>query len=260
MCEAPSEPRQNLYLDRVVDWQPEPCGEARSDATDPGLIDAEGMPLRNDRAFGPPHGTGCGHSGADLLVLGVGGSATFAFAPGRYIYDGPGPDFITFEGRFAWSCQCDQMVNELAHVLVSEDGSHFYYNAAERYDGNPTPGQDHTGYVHDHVGGLHGKSPTWGNPDHPVQAQTVVDGAWVDLPGVWVCPDIDPADPHLGGDRFDLSTFRSVTDDAPWPPTGRMRYVRIVDDPGILDGQDYAVAWATGAHVQAALGIHVASE
>ena len=39
-----------------------------------------------------------------------------------------------------------------------------------------------------------------------------------------------------------------------------MRYLRIIDDDEILDGQDYLRAWGTGAHLQAALGIHVAAD
>ncbi len=250
----------NLWLAEVVSFDPQPAGERRTSQSDPGIFGDDHVPVQNDRAFGPPDGTGCGAGSYDVLAVGINGSVTLAFAPGYHIYDGPGADFITFEGRFAWSCYADQMVNELAHVQVSADASRWYENADEAYDVNPDPDQDNPGYVHAHVRGLHGKSPTWANPEEILPAQELVDGRWEDLPGVWVCPAIDPRDPYLGGDRFDLATFRALDDGSRWPPDGRMRYLRLIDDDTILDGQDYAKAWSTGAHVQAALGIHVAPD
>ncbi len=258
-CVDPGRPA-NVYLVEVVSFDPQVAGGARTAASDPGIIDDDHWPVQNDRAFGPPLGTGCGQGAYDVMAVGVNGSATFRFAGGWAIYDGPGDDFITFEGRFAWSCYVDQMVNELAHVQVSVDGSAWYYNSAEVYDVNPDPTLDNDGYVWANVSGLHGNNPTWANPDQDMQGQEVVDGRWVDVEGQRVCRDIDPADPYLGGDRFDLATFRSLADDTPWPADGRMRFLRILDDDSILDGQDYAKAWSTGAHMQAALGIHVVAD
>jgi hypothetical protein len=36
-----------------------------------------------------------------------------------------------------------------------------------------------------------------------------------------------------------------------------MRYLRIVDDDGILDGQDYFKEWCLGTHLHAAMGVNV---
>jgi hypothetical protein len=223
---------------------------------EPGIVDENHQPMLNDFAFGPPDGTGCREGAFDVLVTGINGSVTFRFEPGYHIYDGPGADFITFQGRFAYGCVADGMVNELAHVEVSQDGVHFYYCADEAYDVNPDPSQSNDGYVYASVRNLHGNDPTWANPDHQMQAQHLVDGAWVELPGVAIPPDFTPHHPHLGGNRFDLSTYRSLQDDSPWPAAGQMRYLRIIDDDRILDGQDYDKRWSTGAQVQAALGIH----
>jgi len=249
-------PRDNLYLAEVVDWDPRPCGAARNGEYAPGIIDASGMPILNDLALGAPLGAGCGASGMDVLVTGINGSVTFRFAPGRHIHDGPGDDFVTFEGRFAWGCVCDSMVNELAHVQVSEDGETWYHNTAEAYDENSTPGEENDGYVYASVQGLHGNNPTWANPEREMPAQEVVAGKWVDLLGSVVPPDFGPETPHLGGDPFDLATFQTLDGD-PWPADGRLRFLRIVDDSTILDGQDSDPPWSTGAQVQAAMGLNV---
>lgn len=37
----------------------------------------------------------------------------------------------------------------------------------------------------------------------------------------------------------------------------KMSYLKIVDDPAILDGQDWNPDWMTGARLMAALGINV---
>jgi hypothetical protein len=93
-----------------------------------------------------------------------------------------------------------------------------------------------------------------------VQAQHIVDGFWVDIPETFVSKDFRPWDPYLGGNGFDLDAFRSKEDDSPWPEGGKMRYVRIIDDDTILDGQDWNKAWSLGAQMQSALGIHVKKE
>ena len=149
---------------------------------------------------------------------------------------------------------------ELAHVEVSEDLEHWYYNAAATWVENPRPEEDDDGYVHAAVSGLHGNNPTWANHTKAMQAQEIRDGAWVDIPDVFVPPDFGPGDPHLGGDLFDLADFRSLEDDDPWPLSGRMRYIRIVDDPRILDGQDYLKLWNLGSQMHAAMGINVREE
>jgi hypothetical protein len=190
----------------------------------------------------------------------VGGSAAWRFDDDYYIFDGPGPDFTTFENSFAWGGAADGLCCELAHVHTSEDLSVWYYNAEEQYDVNPSPDENDDGYAYFDVSGLHGNNPTWANHTQEMQAQEIVDGAWVDIPDVFVPPDFGPGDPHLGGNSFDLADFRSLDDDSPWPADGRMKYVRIVDDPEILDGQDYAKSWCLGAQMHAAMGINVAPE
>jgi hypothetical protein len=251
----------NVYLGEIVasEWNPGPAGAARAGAGD-GLIGEDLIPIINDRALGPPAGTGPYSMGSDCTAVGVGGSAAWRFEEGYYLFDGEGDDFITFQNSFAWGLLADGLCCELAHVLVSEDLVSWYLNSAEEYLVHPDPGQDNDDYVHAAVAGLHGNNPTWANHTKEMQAQELVDGKWQDIPGETIPPDFGPGTPHLGGDRFDLADFRSELDGSPWPADGRMRYLRIVDDPAILDGQDWNVDWCLGAQLHAAMGIHVMQE
>jgi hypothetical protein len=250
---------KNVYLDQVVYWNPGIMGTAWIGNSP--LCDDQGIPINNGLALGPPTGTGVGRREANCTAVGINGEAAFRFEEGYYIFNGPGDDFITFEGSFAWGLEIDGLCCELAHVEVSEDAVHWYYNSAEQYDLNPDPSKSNGDYVHDHVKNMHGNTPTFANHTKDMQAyeiQIIKDvKKWVKIKDVFISKDFKPTDPHLGGDRFDLSTFRSKQDDTPWPIDGKMRYVKIIDDDRVLDGQDYNKPWRLGAQIQAAMGIHV---
>ena len=256
----------NIYLESIVEWNPQPAGSSR--ASWPGMTDENRMPIRSDRGLGPPTGLGAYTSGGGSICVGVGGSAAWKFETGYYICDGQGDDFITFQNNFAWSGLADGLCNELGRVEVSEDAVTWYYNSAERYVENPSPDQNNDDYSYFEVSGLHGGNPTWANHLQDIQAQELrqvqmgeqLVWKWMDITGVMVSKDFKPTDPYLGGDGFDLADFRSKLDDAPWPALGRMKYLRIIDDNTILDGQDYSKAWQLGAHLNAALAIHVMQE
>ena len=249
----------NVYLGSVIDFDPQLAGIARNGTYEVGMIDSDHMPIFNDYALGAPTGTGSWSSSTayDGLILGIGGSAVFAFEEGYYIYDGEGDDFRTWGDRFCWGGEVNEHVSELAHVQVSEDGINWYYNSAEAYDINPDPSSGNGDYNYYNVSGLHGNTPNWANYTKDIQAQKDVDGVWTDIPGVVVPADFDAWTPYLGGDAFDLSTFLSLADDSLWPEDGQMRYIKLIDDDTILDGQSYAPVWKTGAIMQAAMGINV---
>ena len=151
------------------------------------------------------------------------------------------------------------MCCELGHVEVSEDLVTWYYNSAERYDMNASHSIDNGNYRYNHVKGLHGNNPTWANVNKDMNAQDIVDGKWTNN-GETISKDFKATDPYLGGNGFDLSTFLSKADNLPWPDDGKMRYLRIIDDDTILDGQDYAKGWCLGAHLHAAMAINVRQE
>lgn len=249
----------NVYLGSVVEFNPGYAGAARNGSFETGMIGSDGIPVLNDYALGAPTGTGSMTSSTayDGLMLGINGSAVFAFEEGYYIYDGDGNDFMTWGDRFCWGGRLDGHCSELAHVLVSADGTNWYYNSAETYDINPDPDSANSGYQYYNVSGLHGNTPNWANHLRDMQAQQDVDGVWTNIPGVVVPSDFTPNTPYLGGDGFDLATFLSVDGDSPWPEDGQMRYIMLVDDDSILDGQSYAPPWKTGAIMQAAMGINV---
>ena len=248
----------NVYLGEIVaeQWNPGLAGASRANAGD-GMIGPDLVPVLNDRALGPPEGTGPYSTGPDATAVGVGGSAVWRFEAGHYIFDGEGDDFITFQNSFAWGLEADGLCCELAHVLVSEDGQTWYENDAEEYLVHPSPGEDDDGYSFAAVSGVHGNNPTWANHTQAMQAQELVDGFWQDIEGEMVPADFGPDTPHIGGNRFDLADFSAEADDAPWPADGRMRYLKIVDDPQILDGQDWNADWCLGSQMHAAMGIHV---
>jgi hypothetical protein len=251
----------NVYLGEIIEeeWSPGLAGAMRANAGD-GMIGPDLVPVINDRALGPPEGTGPYSTGPEATAVGVGGSAAWRFEAGYHVFDGAGDDFVTFQNSFAWGLEADGLCCELAHVLVSEDLETWYVNSAEEYAVHPDPGQDNDDYAHAAVSGVHGNEPTWANHTKEVQAQELVDGKWQDLPGVFVPPDFGPDTPRIGGTRFDLAEFRSEIDGTPWPAAGRMRYIKIVDDPAILDGQDWNADWCLGSQMHAAMGIHVHPE
>ncbi|MBN2041943.1 MAG: hypothetical protein JW864_18050 [Spirochaetes bacterium] len=246
---------RNIYLDAIVEWNPGVVGAARAGWW--GWVDDDFIPTRNDYAYGGPTGTGSGTSGGASTCVGINGSAAWHFEEGFYIYNGDGDDFTTFQDNFAWGCTTDGLCNELGHVEISEDMTTWYYNSAEEYDINPDPTQDNGYYCYANVIGLHGNNPTWANINQDMQAQEIVNGKWVNIDEVFISKDFKATDPNLGGNSFDLSTFRSKTDDSAWPDNGKMRYLRIVDDDTILDGQDYSKGWCLGTHLNSAMGINV---
>ena len=252
---------RNIYLDAVEEWNPQQAGSARANWGGGEIIDENLMPVQNNHALGAPTGNGSGSSGPYRTAVGINGWATWAFEEGYYIYNGEGDDFITFQDNFAWGGEVDGLCNELGHVWVSEDLETWYYNGAESYIENPNPDQNNDDYSYFDVQGLHGNNPTWANYTKDMQAQEIqeVDGVykWVNIDGVMVSKDFEPTGPYLGGIGFDLSTFLSVDDDIAWPDDAQMRYLRIIDDSTILDGQDYAKAWCLGSHLNAALGVNV---
>lgn len=249
----------NVYLGDVVEFNPEAAGAARTGTFEVGMIGPDHMPILNEYALGAPTGTGSWTSSTenDGLILGINGSAVFAFEEDYYIYNGEGDDFRTWGDRFCWSGQVSGHCNELAHVQVSADGINWYYNSAETYDINPDPSSGNSAYNYYNVSGLHGNTPNWANHTKDMQAQEDVDGRWTDIEGVVVPSDFNAWTPYLGGDAFDLSTFLALSDNSPWPEDGRMRYIKLIDDDTILDGQSYSPAWKTGAIMQAAMGINV---
>ena len=253
---------RNVYLDAVVEWHPEAAGSARRNFW--GWTDEHLMPIQNDYALGAPTGTGSWTSGGPSTVVGINGWATWRFEEGFYIYNGEGDDFRTFQDNFAWGGTADGLCNELGHVQVSADLEHWYYNSAEMYIENPNPGQSNDDYSYIAVSGLHGANPTWANYKQDMKAQELqeVNGVlkWVNVEGEIVSKDFSPTDPYLGGDGFDLSTFLSVDDDTPWQDDMQMRYLRIIDDDTILDGQDWSKPWCLGTHLNAAMGINVMQE
>lgn len=248
----------NVYLDRVVSWSPGTVGSARVGWAD--MVDSDGVPIDNGAALGGPTGRGWAASGGGNQTVGVNGSAVFAFEEGWAVVDEEGDDFVTFQANFSWTPTADDLTNELAHVAVSPDGERWYGPAGAAWDPNPAPGEANDGFVHAHVALLHGSNPTWANVTEPIQAEQLEDGRWVPVDGVVIPPNFSASDPWLGGTRFDLSGFVALDDGSPWPADGRARYLRITDDSAILDGQDYAPEWSLGAHINAAMGIHVVEE
>ena len=149
----------NIYLEEIVEWNPGPVGSARQNY----ILAEDGVPIQNNLALGAPTGNGAGSRVYNSTAVGIDGSAAWRFETGYYIYNGPGDDFITFEGSFSWGGAVDGLCNELAHVEVSADGVNWYYNSAESYDINPNPDQNNGNYQYFNVSGMHGNNPTWAN-------------------------------------------------------------------------------------------------
>ncbi len=270
-CEAntpaydPALDPNNVYLDLCVaaDWNPGQVGENRKGWGSGTVADASGVPVQNNEALGPPEGTGSYSSSDKYTCIGINGSAVWRFNEDYYIFDGPGNDFVTFTSTFAWSGACDGLCCELAHVEVSEDGSVWYEHSGEDYVENPDPSADNPDYRYFSVENLHGNNPTWANHTLNKQAQEIrdVDGEfrWVDIDCTCVSRYFAPGDPYLGGVEFDLDDFTRKPDGETWPAGGKMRYIKLIDDDTILDGQDYLKSWCLGANLMSAMGINVAA-
>lgn len=252
----------NLYLTELVaeQWAPGKVGAARYGYMSGTVADAAGNPVPNDGALGGPNGLGSSAAGEPFTCVGVDGSAVWKFEEGRYALDGEGDDFVTFASVFAWGRAADGLCSELGRIEASEDGEVWYYNSAATFASHPAPGTNDGGFAYLAVSGLHGNEPTWANVDEDIQAEELatVDGIlqWIDVPGATVPRDFGAEDRYLGGTRFDLAAFRRRGDDAPWPAGGRMRYLKLIDDSSILDGQDYDVSWCLGANLMGAMGIN----
>ncbi len=261
----------NVYLTENVIFNPGKVGSARA-ASSSAYYDAEGYPIAGTEngACGPPEGLTAVYSNpdADMTVLGSGGEAVWRFDPAWVIIDGPGDDFITFSNHNVLNGVPDSSWNELGHIYVSADGVSWYRNSNEAYIENTTPGVSTGGYDWDAVTGLHGNNHTWANFRKDVEAEeldpstgiyeTVVDssGNTVYISKYFDAQDSDLS-PYLGGDRFDLADFVSMDSGDAWPAGGKMSYLKLVDDPSVLDGQDYSPEWMTGARLMSAMGINV---
>jgi hypothetical protein len=248
----------NVYLDLCVEWAPGTTGTSRFGKD--GYVDENGVPIQNNLALGPPEGAGAWSSGPKYTCVGVNGSAAWRFDEDYYVVNGPGNDFVTFCSTFAWGMRCDGLCCELARVEVSKDMDEWYYNNNESYDINPNPTEDNDDYAYFNVTGLHGNNPTWANHTTELQACEIKqDGGqykWVPIYCVCLSRYFEPDDPYLGGVEFDLSDFRSKDDDTPWPSDGEMKYLRIIDDNTILDGQDYFKDWCLGANMMSAMALN----
>lgn len=247
----------NVYLTSFVEWVPGVVGKNRRGK----YTDEDGRPLESftAMALGPPEGSGSHTSGTgSTCPVGINGWGVWKFDESFVIVNGTGPDFTTFTKTFAWGSKADGLCCELAHVEVSEDGENWYVCTKEEYDENSDPGSANDDYVYAHVRNIHGNAPTWANFRKGIQAEVLKNGVWEKLPGMVVEKYFRAGDPYLGGVSFDLSDFSGK--EAPhllWPEEGRMRYLKIVDDAQILDGQDYAPDWCLGANLMAAMGLNI---
>lgn len=256
----------NVYLTENIEFNPGKVGVARRGGTLP-YYDAEGYPVDSTKngACGPPEGSEAilSSSTADMTVLGSGGSAVWRFDPDWVIVNGVGDDFVTFSNHNVLNGNPDSSWNELAHVYVSEDNINWYKSSKESFTKNTTPGTSNTGYDWSAVEDVHGNTHTWANFRKNVEAEafnssgvyeTVTDSTGS---AVYVSMYFEPDDPYLGGDRFDLADFVHTESGTAWPSGGKMKYLKLVDDPTVLDGQDYNPDWMTGARLMSAMGINV---
>jgi hypothetical protein len=248
----------NVYLTNFVEWEPGIVGTSRQGGD---YTDSEGRPLDEYtlNALGPPEGSGSGSSGDGLTCpLGINGWGVWEFDSQYVIVNGEGDDFITFTKTFAWGSTADGLCSELAHVEVSEDGETWYAPNNEAYDSNSSPSENNSDYLYDSVNNLHGNAPTWANFRTDMQAESLetLDGVkqWVEVPGVTVSRYFTATDDYLGGIAFDLEDFYNGEDQ--WPSSGKMKYLKIIDDDTILDGQDYDKSWCLGANLMSAMGIN----
>lgn len=261
----------NVYLTELISFEPGLAGSSR--LSDSEYYDDQGYPLENLGALGPPEGNypvSQSSSDADMTILGAGGSAVWRFDPDYRIIDEEGDDFITFSNHNVFGGDPDNSWNELARVYISADGVEWYENSACTYTVHPSPGSASNAYDWDAVQGLHGNTHGWANFRTEVQAESFdsASHAYIDLyddqgDSIWISRYFSAESEHLGGDHFDLADFvhtgegdASMIGDS-WPADGSMSYLKIVDDPAILDGQDWNPDWSTGARVMAAMGLNV---
>jgi hypothetical protein len=248
----------NVYLTNFIEWSPGIVGTSRQGGE---YTDSEGHPLVEYTldALGPPEGSGSGTSGeGKTCPLGVNGWGVWGFDPRFVIINGDGDDFITFAKTFAWGSKADGLCSELAHVEVSEDGVKWYSHNNEEFVENPTPDSSNGNYSYASVKNLHGNEPSWANFRTDIQAESLENlsgvDQWVPMTGVTVSRYFTASDVNLGGIGFNLDDF--YHDGDPWPSDGKMKYLKIIDDDTILDGQDYDKTWCLGANLMSALGIN----
>ncbi|OQY30769.1 MAG: hypothetical protein B6241_15335, partial [Spirochaetaceae bacterium 4572_59] len=264
LSEDPSYPK-NVYLSAYVstEWKPGKVGTARMGTK---YTDENGYPLEANtvNAFGPPEGGGARSGGEGLTCpIGINGEAVWQFNPDYVIIDGQGDDFITFTKTWAWGGAADGLCCELARVEVSQDGEIWYelISSEITYDEDPDPTQSNNNYIYRNVSGLHGNAPSWANFRKDMQAEELIDNAgieyWEDKEGFTISRYFEADEDYLGGTRFDLGDFHKKDHpEDPWPVDGKMKYLKIIDDNTILDGQNYARDWALGANLMAAMGIN----
>lgn len=261
----------NIYLTENIEFHPGRVGNARKDSS-PEHYDADGYPLEATKngACGPPEGTLAVYSSAgDMTVLGSGGWAVWKFDSAWVIVDGEGDDFITFSNHNILYGDPNGSWNELAHVYASEDGINWYVSANESFAVHPSPGNASAGYFWNAVNDLHGNNHSWANFRKDVEAETLDSSTGTYEPvmktdgsKVYVSKYFEPDDLYLGGDRFDLADFihaepSGAQNGNSWPLGGKMCYLKLADDPAILDGQDWNPEWMTGARIMSAMGINV---
>ena len=262
----------NVYLTENISFNPGPAGSARASSLSE-YYDSSGYPLdwTKNGACGPPEGTVAvmSNTTADMTVLGSGGEAVWRFDPAWVIINGAGDDFVTFSNHNLLGGLPDGSWNELAHVYASEDGINWYISSNETYTANTTPGTPNDSYDWSAVEDLHGNNHCWANFRKDVEAEYLdaSSGTYetaTDSTGavIYVSKYFEADDDYLGGDRFDLANFvhaepSGVLNGTAWPADGKMRYLKLVDAPEVLDGQDWNPDWMTGARLMSAMGINV---
>ncbi len=253
----------NVYLTELIEFNPGEVGSARTGYSN--LCDTDGYPYENNNALGPPEGSypsTFSNPDASITILGSEGWAVWLFNPEYVIINGKGDDFITFSNHNVFSGNPDGSWNELARVYVSEDNINWFEHSSLNYKNHPDPGKAATGYDWSEIEGLHGNTHTWVNFRIDTESEKLdSDGIYTDIIDnygnpVKISKYFTAATEHLGGDSFDLSYFVNCDNGEAWPADGEMRYLKIVDDPAILDGQDWNPDWMTGARIMAAMGIN----
>jgi len=253
----------NVYLTKFIEWSPGLVGSSRRGTA---YTDEAGYPLKETtvNALGPPEGSGSYTGGEGLTCpVGVNGWAVWEFDPGYAIINGTGDDFITFTKTWAWSSTADGLCCELARVEISEDCTQWYELDSSKinYDVNPYPTRNNSQYVYRNISGLHGNAPTWANFRKEMKAEVLQTSngieKWTELENVSISRYFTADEDYLGGIRFDLADFHLKGDPSSlWPEDGRMKFLKIMDDETILDGQDYDKSWSLGANLMAAMGIN----
>jgi hypothetical protein len=257
---------ENVYLTENVEFNPGLVGVSRQN-TNSVYYGTDGKPVDSTKngACGPPEGSAALYSSkADMTVLGSGGSAVWRFDPKWVIVNGIGDDFITFSNHNVLFGEPDGSWNELARVFVSEDNVNWYKCSTENFDENLNPGTANGAYLWANVSGLHGNNHSWANFREDVAAEelntstgkyeAVTNGSGVP---VMLSKYFEPDDSYLGGDRFNLGDFVHSVTGAAWPAGGKMKYLKLVDAPDALDGQDWNPDWMTGARIMSAMGVNV---